>query len=283
MASIIFDNVTLQYPIYNAKSMSLRNQLVRIGTGGRMQVEARNVINITALKNVSFTLNHGDAVGLVGHNGAGKTTMLRTMAGIYQPVEGRVISEGSLSTIIELGAGTDQELSGYENIERMGLLLGYTRERMKNILPDIEEFTGLGNFLSAPMRTYSSGMTMRLMFAVATSINPEILLIDEMFATGDSNFQIKAQKRMDTLIHEAKIFVFASHELVLIKRYCNRVFQLKHGDVHEISLKDLDKIVASNDLAAIQEKKIMHEPFRHRALAQIQKKNQKQQKQPRRH
>jgi ABC-type polysaccharide/polyol phosphate transport system ATPase subunit len=234
MAHIKFDNVTVQYPIYNAKSMSLRNRLVQISTGGRLSKESTDIVTITALENVSFELNEGDTVGLIGHNGAGKTTLLRTMAGIFTPVSGSVQRAGRVSTIIELGAGMDVELSGYENIFRMGMLLGATRDEMEAATPSIEEFTELGDFLSMPVRTYSSGMMMRLMFAVGTSIRPEILLVDEMFGTGDAAFQEKAQARMQELISSAKIFVFASHSPDLIKKYCRRIFTLEHGLLTEL-------------------------------------------------
>ncbi len=236
MAHVQFVNVTLQYPIYNAKSMSLRNQLVRIGTGGRMSHESRDVVTVTALSDVSFELLDGDAVGLVGHNGAGKTTLLRAIAGIFSPSEGEIRVEGMISTIIELGAGMDPELSGYENIIRMGLLLGLNQADSERCIPDIEDFTELGDFLLAPVRTYSAGMTMRLMFAVATSVRPEILLIDEMFGTGDAQFQHKAHLRMEGLIDSAKVFVFASHSPELIKKYCNRLLVLDHGSIKEQSI-----------------------------------------------
>jgi len=235
MAHIRFENVTVQYPIYNAHSLSLRNQLVRIGTGGRLAKESSNIVTITALDSVSFDLNEGDTVGLVGHNGAGKTTLLRTMAGIYPPVAGEVQRQGRVSTIIELGAGLDVELSGYENIVRMGMLLGSSHREMEAAIPGIEAFTELGDFLSMPVRTYSSGMIMRLMFAVGTAIRPEILLIDEMFGTGDAAFQEKAQLRMIDLISAAKIFVFASHSPELIRKYCRRVFSLEHGSLTELN------------------------------------------------
>jgi ABC-2 type transport system ATP-binding protein len=233
MAYLKFENVTLQYPIYNTKSMSLRNQLVRIGTGGQLSKETTDIVTVTALNNVSFELHDDDAVGLVGHNGAGKTTLLRTMAGIYTPISGKITREGRVTTVIELGAGLDAELSGYENIFRMGMLLGASRSDMDNAIPDIESFTELGDFLSMPVRTYSSGMMMRLMFAVGTAVRPEILLIDEMFGTGDAAFQEKAQNRMKELIETAKIFVFASHSPDLIKKFCRRIFTLEHGLVKE--------------------------------------------------
>jgi ABC-type polysaccharide/polyol phosphate transport system ATPase subunit len=235
MAHITFDNVTVKYPIYNGAAKSLKKTLVDVSTGGFLSKDPGEVLTIQALDKVSFKLSDGDSIGLIGHNGAGKTTLLRTMAGIYSPVSGTVSTDGKISTIIELGAGLDSELSGYENIYRLGLLLGMSKTQVQNLIPAIEDFTELGNFLEAPVRTYSSGMLMRLMFAVSTSNQPEILLVDEMFGTGDKGFQQKAQARMESIISSAKIFVFASHSEDLIKRFCNRVFELKHGSVHEVT------------------------------------------------
>ena len=239
-ALLKFDDVTIQYPIYNNRNMSLRNQLVRISTGGRIESEAGHIQIVTALRNVSFTINHGDSVGLIGHNGAGKSTMLRTMAGVYTPALGKVTRHGHVATVLELGAGMDPELSGYENIIRMSMLLGVSNEQIHANAKEIEAFTKLGNFLQLPVRTYSSGMATRLMFAVATSIKPDILLVDEMFGTGDAEFQVQAKKRMEELIRSVGIFVFASHSNDLVKTYCNRFFFLEHGVAKEISRDEID-------------------------------------------
>jgi len=233
MAHLVFDHVTLQYPIYSAGSMSLRNQLVRVGTGGKLSKDSGNVVTITALDNVSFELKDGDSVGLIGHNGAGKSTLLRAMAGIYQPAKGKIIKHGKVGTIFEIGAGMDPELTGYENIFRMGMLLGLKKKEIVGMIPEIESFTDLGNFLAMPTCTYSSGMTMRLMFAVATAVQPEILLLDEMFGTGDAEFQERAEERMTKFINGAKIFVFASHSTDLVRKHCKRIFKLEHGTVVE--------------------------------------------------
>lgn len=238
MAKIEFDNVSLRYPIYGSHGMSLRSHLMRVATGGNIEQDSRTTV-ITALKNVSFTLNDGDAVGLIGHNGAGKSTMLRTMAGIYPPSSGRVIRQGKTATVFEIGAGLDHELSGYDNIVHLGMMMGLSYSEAKALTPDIEDFTELGDFLQLPIRTYSSGMTMRLMFAVATAVTPEILLLDEMFSTGDAGFREKSQTRIHKIINAAKIFVFASHEMALIKKYCNRVFQLEHGQLKEVPVETL--------------------------------------------
>jgi len=233
--SLAFHNVTVQYPIYNSRSMSLRNHLVRISTGGKIESEAGHIQIVTALRDVSFTINEGDAVGLVGHNGAGKSTMLRTMAGVYTPVAGEIERQGRLSAMLDIGMGMDAELSGYENITRMLRLMGLKKKEIPAHLKEIETFTQLGSFLELPVRTYSSGMATRLMFAVATTTKPDILLVDEVFGTGDAEFQANAKKRMEDLIRSVGIFVFASHSSDLVKQYCNRFFFLEHGSLREIS------------------------------------------------
>lgn len=238
MAEISFRNATIRYPVYGSHGMSLRSHLLRVATGGNIEQDARTTV-VTALKDVSFTLRDGDAVGLIGHNGSGKSTLLRTMAGIYPPSSGSVTLKGKTSTVFEIGAGLDHELSGYDNIIHLGMMMGMSYGEAKALTPDIEEFTELGDFLQLPIRTYSSGMTMRLMFAVATAVTPEILLLDEMFSTGDAGFQEKSLARIRRLIGSAKIFVFASHDHALIRTYCNRIFKLEHGHMKELALEDL--------------------------------------------
>ncbi|MDB5942844.1 MAG: putative type polysaccharide/polyol phosphate export system that might be involved in cell [Ramlibacter sp.] len=239
MTRLMFDTVTVQYPVFNSRNKSLRNHLVRLSTGGLIEQESAGVRVVTALRDVSFELREGDRVGLVGHNGAGKSTLLRTMAGIYAPVAGTVARTGRIATVLELGAGMDGELSGYENIRRMSMLLGRTAAEAQEALPEIEAFTQLGHFLDLPVRTYSSGMTTRLMFAVATSTSPDILLLDEVFGAGDAEFQQQARERMEALIASVGIFVFASHEHDKLKRYCGRFFRLEHGTLAEVSAGDI--------------------------------------------
>jgi len=237
MSELRFSNVTVQYPVFNSHSRSLRGQLARLSTGGRIE-RGNRVKVVTALRDVSFDLHDGDRVGLVGHNGAGKSTLLRTMAGVYSPSTGSVVRAGRIATVLELGAGMDGELSGYENIVRMSRLLGRSTRDVRKSLPDIEAFTQLGEFLDLPVRTYSSGMTTRLMFAVATSTAPDILLLDEVFGAGDAEFQAHAHERMEALIASVGIFVFASHEHDKVRRYCQRYFRLDHGVLSEIGRGD---------------------------------------------
>jgi ABC-type polysaccharide/polyol phosphate transport system ATPase subunit len=172
--------------------------------------------------------------------------MLRTMAGVYTPTHGTVTRHGDVATVLELGAGIDPELSGYENITRMSMLLGMSKKRIEENVKEIAEFTQLGDFLELPVRTYSSGMSTRLMFAVATSTKPDILLVDEMFGTGDAEFQAHAKRRMEELIRSVGIFVFASHSNELVKTYCNRFFFLEHGSVKEISADEIDGLTDGN-------------------------------------
>lgn len=238
-AFIKFEEVTLSYPIYSSANLSLRRNILSIGTGGRLQGGSGHITHVTALDNVSFDIRQGDAIGLIGHNGAGKSTLLRTMAGIYVPLQGNVRRNGSISTMFELGAGADPELSGYENIIRMGLMNGLSLREILERTPEIEEFTELGDFLQLPMRTYSSGMTMRLMFAVATCASPDILLVDEVINTGDEAFQTRATKRMHEFLGKSQIFVLATHSHEVIKEHCNRVFRLEHGTVQEIPMTEI--------------------------------------------
>ena len=231
MAKLHLDNVTVEYPIYNASSMSLRNQLVALGTGGRMAQQARRIVTITALDGVTLELNDGDRIGLVGHNGSGKTTLLRTLAGIYTPTKGRILIEGKVSTVFGLGAGVDPELSGYENIVRMSMLLGATHAQATARIPEIQEFTELGDFLSVPFRTYSAGMLLRLAFAIATLRQPEILLLDEIIGVGDASFMAKAKARLQKMVHRAQILVVSSHSDFIIRDLCEKAIWLDKGNL----------------------------------------------------
>ncbi|MCO6187960.1 ABC transporter ATP-binding protein [Rhizobium sp. L1K21] len=229
MSKIELKNATVEYPIYHADSMSLRNKIVSIGTGGTISRGVKNIVTVKALDDVSFTLEEGDRVGLIGHNGSGKSTLLRTLAGIYTPTGGSVTVDGKISTIFDLNAGLDTELSGYENIVRMAMFLGASGKKARAMIPEIEDFAELGDFLSMPVRTYSAGMLTRLAFAVATAVEPEILLIDEVIGAGDQRFQERAKERLINVVKSAKIMVLASHSDIMIELYCNRALTFEHG------------------------------------------------------
>jgi len=231
MARILFENATVRYPVYSARAFSLRNNILALGTGGRLSEDARHVPTVTALDSINLDLQSGDRLGLIGHNGSGKSTLLRTMAGIFRPASGRALIDGRVSTVFGLGAGLQEDLSGYDNIMRMSMMLGASRREAKANIPEIEEFTELGDFLSLPVSTYSDGMRTRLTFAVATAAHPEILLIDEVLGAGDASFQERAKERMGRFIEKASIFVLASHSQELIEKFTNRVVRLEHGQI----------------------------------------------------
>lgn len=238
MAIIKFINVDLEFPVYDVSGLSLRKQIITLATGGI--VSSRNgVTKVSALKQVSFEAKDGDSIGIVGHNGAGKTTLLRTMAGIYPPTMGDIQVVGKIGSVFELGAGLDYEVDGKQNIINLLLLNGRSYEYAKESLRSIVDFTELGDFINLPIRTYSSGMLLRLMFAVATIEMPEIFLLDEMFSTGDEYFQKKSTQRIEEMMGKSSIFVFASHDLNLLKKYCNRFFRMNHGALDEVDFLEI--------------------------------------------
>jgi ABC-type polysaccharide/polyol phosphate transport system ATPase subunit len=249
MAAISLDNVSLAFPVFNSRTTSLRHQLIRLGTGGLIGSDAGGHKVVTALSEISIQLRDGDRVGLIGHNGSGKSTLMRLMAGIYHPTSGRARVDGRVSTIFELGVGADPDLSGMENILRIGVMMGLSHSHTRSLVPRISEFTELGDFLELPVRTYSAGMAMRLYFAMALFSDPEILLIDEVFGAGDAAFQKKAQTRLEQQIFDSHIFLFASHSPELIRRFCDRCIVMSHGKMvcfeqTDIALAEYEKRAA---------------------------------------
>ncbi len=230
MASIQLDSVSVDFPIYNFSARSLRRQFLRLTTGGVLNSK-ENMVIVKALDKVSLKFNHGDRVGLIGHNGAGKSTLLRVLAKIYEPIQGRIYLEGRISPLLNVMLGINYESTGYENIMVRGLLLGLTRKEIQTRLAQIAEFTELGDYLFAPVRTYSAGMQLRLAFAVATCIKPEILLMDEVIEAGDETFKKKAQARLSAFIEQSSIMVLASHSNETIKKICNKAVLLEKGQV----------------------------------------------------
>ena len=232
LAEIVLKNVVADFPIYGTQP-SLRKKLFGRAVGGllRHPDESVNRVVVRALDNVSLTLDHGSRVGIVGHNGAGKSTMLRVLAGIYQPSHGLISIDGRVSPLFNTSPGMDMDDTGYENIVTCGLLLGMTHAEIERKLPEIEAFTELREYLALPTRTYSSGMLVRLGFAIATAIDPEILLLDEGLGAGDARFATRAANRVEALIGRSSIMVLASHSDELIRQMCNRAILLKNGSV----------------------------------------------------
>lgn len=230
MASIVLDHVAVDFPIYGHHSF--RTALLS-RAGGLIRREGRRSdrVIVRAVDDVSLTISHGDRLGLIGLNGAGKSTLLRVLAGVYEPVTGRIVIEGRISPLFNISPGMNLDDTGYENILTCGLYLGMTREEIRRKMPQIEQFTELGEYLSLPVRTYSSGMLTRLGFAIATSIDPEILLLDEGLGAGDARFVERVTRRIDALIERSSILILASHSDALIKSMCNKAVLMDHGRV----------------------------------------------------
>ncbi len=184
-----------------------------------------------ALRDVSFRLTNGESLAVIGPNGAGKSTLLQALAGILMPSEGSIIVHGRMSSLLTLGAGFDQELTGRENVRLAGAFLGMTRAEVEDRLEPIVAFADLGEFIDAPIKTYSSGMRARLGFAIATSVDPDVLLLDEVLATGDQVFRAKSKARVLELVRSAKAIVLVTHDMQWVTEYCNRAIMLEHGRI----------------------------------------------------
>lgn len=261
------ENMTLDLPVYGQKARSLRHSLFKLGRkklsprdtpGSNTQIKTGGVIlhdqdgtsRIRAVNDLSVTFNEGDRVGLVGPNGAGKSTLLLAISGIYEPTSGILEVDGVTTGLFSLDQGMDPELSGRDNIAIRGRFLGIEGAEINAIIKNVENFTGLGEFLDMPIRTYSAGMLLRLAFAASTCRTSDILLLDELIGVGDADFIKKAQVRLESLISDSGIVVIASHSESIIRRWCNKALYLEHGvcksvgNVNEV----LDVYKASNKI-----------------------------------
>lgn len=228
---LTLENVSVSFPIYHGGSRSLKKSLLFRGSGGHIATDAKHHIIIEALRNFSLELRAGDRVALIGSNGAGKTTLLRVLAGIYEPISGIVRSRGRISPMFDIGLGIDSEISGYENIRLRGMILGLSVDEIERLMPDIVEFTELGDYLDIPVRAYSPGMMTRLTFAVATCFAPEILLMDEWIMAGDAAFLTKAKERIQSFVSKASILVLASHSMETCRQFCNQGIWMDQGKI----------------------------------------------------
>ncbi|MDF4002856.1 ABC transporter ATP-binding protein [Luteibacter sp. PPL552] len=231
MALIEFRDVSVDFPIYNASGRSLKKRLMSVATGGQLGADAQGRVIVRALEGLNFTFRDGDRVGLLGHNGAGKSTLLRLLSGVYEPSCGVARVEGVMGSLLDISLGIDHEATGRENIFIRGALLGMSRAQISAQLDDIIAFSELGDFVDMPVRTYSTGMHLRLAFAVSTVVRPEILLMDEWLSVGDESFKHKAEARMADVVQSTHILVIASHSRELILHTCNRVVWLEHGRI----------------------------------------------------
>lgn len=221
-------DVTMRFRMNTDRIMSLK-EFVTTALRGKLHYE-----EFTALNSVSFDVQKGETLGLIGRNGAGKSTLLKVISGILKPTEGSVVCHGNVVPMLELGSGFDMDLTGRENIFLNGAILGYSEEFLQAKYDEIAEFSELGNFLNMPIRNYSSGMLARLAFSIATVVNPEILIVDEILAVGDAAFQEKSRRRMMEMMSGGTTVLFVSHSLEQIRQMCSRVVWLEHGSVKMI-------------------------------------------------
>jgi len=230
-ASIELRNVGVDFPVFNASALSLKNRILSSVTGGAIDRKYDGSVIVRGLHEINIKIEAGERVGLIGHNGAGKTTLLRVLSGIYAPTEGEAIIKGECVSLINISLGIDPEATGRENIKLRSAMIGYTPKQTREKMDEIIEFSGLGSFIDMPFRTYSSGMQLRLAFAVSTSIRPQILVLDEWLSTGDEEFRHRAEKRMKEVVDSTDILILASHSRALLEENCTRVLWLEHGKV----------------------------------------------------
>jgi lipopolysaccharide transport system ATP-binding protein len=242
-AYIRLQGVGVDFPIFNAASLSLKNRVLSAVTGGRIDREQDGAIVVRGLEGINMEIRAGERVGLLGHNGSGKTTLLRVLSGIYFPTQGTADIQGDCVSLINISLGIDPEATGRENIRLRAAMMGMTPAETRARIDEIIEFSGLGDFIEMPFRTYSSGMQLRLAFAVSTSIRPQILVMDEWLSTGDEDFRERAEKRMKDVVHATEILVLASHTRELIEKTCNRVIWLEHGHIRMDG--PVDEVVAA--------------------------------------
>jgi lipopolysaccharide transport system ATP-binding protein len=231
MTSIILTGASVEFPVFNAASRSLKNRVLNVATGGAIDRRGDGHVIVRGLEDVNFSLKEGDRVGLVGHNGAGKTTLLRVLSGIYRPTRGSAEIQGQCVSLINIALGIDPEATGRDNIRLRAAMMGMRPDELRERYDEIAEFTGLGDFLDMPFRTYSSGMQLRLAFSTSTAICPEILVMDEWLSTGDEDFKHKADKRLREIVDNTKILILASHSRELLQNNCNRILWMEHGRV----------------------------------------------------
>lgn len=234
---IKLEHVSMKFNLGIEKEFSIKQAFVNFFSFNKPKKKKEE---FWALKDVSFSVKKGEVVGLIGSNGAGKSTMLKVVSGVMKPTKGKVTVNGVISPMIELGAGFDSELTARENIFLNGAILGYSKEFLESKFEEIVEFSELRDFLDVPVKNFSSGMTAKLAFSIATIVNPEILIVDEILSVGDIKFQEKSKKKMLEMIKGGTTVLYVSHSLESIKQLCDRVIWLEHGKI--VKIGDTDKI-----------------------------------------
>jgi ABC-type polysaccharide/polyol phosphate transport system ATPase subunit len=247
-SSIRLQNIHLDLPIFDVSSQSLKKRVMRMGRRNRIAEDNTGVVIVRAIDDLSIELRAGDRLGLIGHNGAGKSTLLRVMAGIYPPTAGTIRVEGKAVPLLDISLGMDEQSTGRQNIRLRGLLLGMSDPEIRRKTEEIADFTELGDYLDLPLRTYSSGMRVRLGFAVSTAVDADILLLDEVLGVGDANFQGKAEERLRELHARSEIVVLAIHSSEAIRKTCTKVLWMERGKVRMYG--DVGEVVDAYDAAS---------------------------------
>jgi lipopolysaccharide transport system ATP-binding protein len=229
-ARIDIQDLSVWFPLYHGSARSLKKMALAAATGRLGRDRAQHIV-VRALRDINLQLTAGDRLGLIGSNGAGKTTLLRVLAGIYEPVAGRIRVQGSLNALLDPSLGMNPELTGRENILLRGLYAGLPKSSLSRLEEDVAAFAELSDFIDLPVRIYSAGMVVRLGFALATAIKPQILLMDEWFLAGDAAFLEKAQVRLETMVRSAEILVLSTHQVKIVGDWCTRVLWLDQGQV----------------------------------------------------
>lgn len=224
MAHIKLHEASVEIPIYSNHNRSIKNSLLKKFTKDKVLPHS-----VKALSNITLQLKDGDRLGVMGPNGAGKSTLLRTLAGVYLPTSGTIEVKGRVASLIDISLGMEVEATGFENIRMRGIMMGLSLKQIKSMEDEIADFSGLGDFLHMPIRTYSTGMHMRLGFAVSTAVEADIILMDEWLSVGDSEFILKAEKRLENFIERSSILVIASHSEDLIKKTTKQILRLEHA------------------------------------------------------
>lgn len=230
MAHIIAKDLIVEFPIYQGAQRSMRKTFLKAATGGKL-AGSDSRVTVRAVDGATFSINDGERVGLLGHNGSGKTTLLRALSGVYEPAGGTLEIAGSVTSLLDIAQGFDFDSSGIENITLRAITMGISPKRIKPHIDEICDFSGLGDYLKLPVRTYSSGMMMRLAFAISTSVTSDVLLMDEWLSVGDDDFRARATERLNHLFNRAAIVVIASHDTALLARTCTRILHVEHGKI----------------------------------------------------
>jgi ABC-type polysaccharide/polyol phosphate transport system ATPase subunit len=253
-----FDKISVDFPIYDANSRSLKHKLILNklskfvsdvqNVGGNVRQDKDGLVLVRALDDISFSMLDGDRIAVLGHNGSGKTTLLRVAAGIYEPLQGDLISRGRVMPLFNIMEGLTPDAKGSEMIRIRGALLGLSQQQIEEKTADIVEFSELGEYMEMPVRTYSTGMLVRLMFGITTAITSEILIMDEFIGAGDASFFERAQIRLKKFVDEASVLLVATHSPSIAKQWCNKAILLNHG--HLVEFGTVDAVLKTYDRLA---------------------------------